>query len=69
MSNNPEDLVSGPCCLVCGTAEGVRNRPSFTAYYWDGKGQNPNRDVPLCEPDFEDHAAHWADMWALARGG
>lgn len=25
------------------------SRPALTAYYWDGTGENPNRDVILCE--------------------
>lgn len=39
------------------------SRSALTAYYWDGTGENPNRDVILCNECYEDYAAHWNAMW------
>lgn len=56
-------------CLRCDTAEGVEMRPSYTAYHWNGEGENPNADVPLCSDCFEEHREYWNEMWSYARGG
>lgn len=41
----------------------VAPRPAMTAYHWDGKGENPNRDVALCDEDWEDYRAYWQERW------
>ena len=56
-------------CLRCETEEGVEMRPSYTAYHWDGKGEDPNADVSLCEECFKEHYDYWNEMWSYARGG
>jgi hypothetical protein len=56
-------------CLRCETSEAVEMRPSYTAYHWNGEGQNPNADVPLCPACFEEHREYWNEMWSYARGG
>jgi hypothetical protein len=56
-------------CLNCDTTDNVTMHPSYTAYHWDGKGDNPNRDVPLCDICGEEHREYWAEMWTYARGG
>lgn len=57
------EQIQGPTCAKCGLAEGVRNTPSFTAYYWDGTGLNPNRDVPLCPECAIENEEYWKAMW------
>jgi hypothetical protein len=42
---------------------GATKQPSLTAYEWDGKGEDPNRDPWLCEECAEDHREHWKNMW------
>jgi len=49
-------------CSNCGTLFG-RMWPSYTQYHWDGRGEDPNRDVRLCQPCGEEHAEYWSDMW------
>lgn len=56
-------------CMGCHTKEGVKMWPSRTAYYWDGKGDNPNAPVPLCEDCGKEHDEYWAEMWSYANGG
>lgn len=43
--------------------EDVRERGSMTAYYWDGKGKNPNAPVVSCDPCYTDYSDYWKDMW------
>ena len=35
----------------------------MTAYAWDGKGENPNRDPILCSECANDYRKHWQEMW------
>jgi hypothetical protein len=56
-------------CECCGRTDGVESEPSRTAYHWDRKGEDPNRDVLLCRVCAVDHHAHWDDMWANYYGG
>lgn len=52
-------------CECCDrVAEDVEERPAMTAYFWDGEGEDPNRPVSLCPPCWEEHKAHWEEMWA-----
>lgn len=37
--------------------------PCMTAYAWDGKGENPNRDPVLCGGCADDYRKHWQEMW------
>lgn len=37
--------------------------PSMTMYYWDGKGEDPNRDQFLCKECEEEHRAYWTERW------
>ena len=54
----------GTACLCCGIVDGVFLESSRTAYHWDGVGQNPNADIPLCRDCAVDHHEHWDFMWA-----
>lgn len=56
-------------CMRCNTTDAVEMRPSYTAYHWNGEGENPNADVPLCPECFEEHREYWNEMWSYARGG
>lgn len=56
-------------CMNCGAVDSVDMRPSYTAYHWNGEGDNPNADVPLCPDCFEEHREYWSEMWSHARGG
>jgi hypothetical protein len=38
-------------------------RPAMTAYHWDGEGEDPNRDVFLCDEDWEEYRAYWQERW------
>lgn len=55
-------------CEVCGCPDGVELESSCTAYEWDGKGPNPNRQRQLCRPCAKEHYEFWDEMWACARG-
>lgn len=50
-------------CKGCRAWWGVRWESSRTAYHWDGKGKNPNADVPLCRICAKEHHEYWTDMW------
>lgn len=50
-------------CIRCGTHEGVQMEPSRTAYSWDGRGKDPNENVPFCRDCAEEHHAYWDEMW------
>lgn len=51
-------------CLGCDVeSDEVQPRPSMTAYHWNGEGENPNADVPLCDVCAEEHREYWRDMW------
>lgn len=41
----------------------VKPRSAMTAYYWDGKGEDPNRDVVLCESCWMEYYDYWAGLW------
>ncbi len=56
-------------CLCCETAENVKMESSRTAYSWDGVGENPNADIPLCTGCAIDHHKYWDEMWAQYYGG
>ena len=45
-------------CEHCGGKEGVEAEPARTRYFWDGWGENPNRDHYLCRICAEDHHAY-----------
>lgn len=42
----------------------VEMESSCTAYYWDGKGADPNASIPLCRFHAKEHHEYWAEMWA-----
>lgn len=48
----------------CTATEGVQMESARTAYHWDGKGENPNADIPLCREHAAEHHAYWDEMWA-----
>jgi hypothetical protein len=56
-------------CAQCGTNKHVRLEPSRTQYHWDGEGEDPNADVPLCPPCAEEHRAYWNERWEEYYGG
>lgn len=43
--------------------ETVKDRPSMTAYVWDGEGDDPNRAGDLCDDCWEDYRAYWQERW------
>lgn len=57
-------------CEQCGKVEGEA-RPSMTAYHWNGKGENPNRDVWLCTICSIEYCdvmeSHWNDYYSMTR--
>jgi hypothetical protein len=42
----------------------VRARSAATAYSWNGEGENPNRDIVLCDTCSADYYEHWEEQWA-----
>ena len=56
-------------CLRCELIGGpgvVDMRPSYTMYHWDGKGEDPNRDLPLCESCARYHYEEMKERWMEA---
>lgn len=54
-------------CLMCkhqGCKANEEPTSSRTAYSWNGKGRDPNRDIVLCESCAVDHYLYWDDMWS-----
>lgn len=53
--------------LTCESCERTDNTvtpvDAMTAYHWDGKGEDPNRDKHLCSDCKEEHVSYWEDMW------
>lgn len=41
----------------------VKPRAAMTAYSWDGKGKDPNRDIFLCEMCWLEYYDSWAGLW------
>ena len=63
----PVEATDQPC-THCGTKKDVTLESSRTAYYWDGKGKDPNAPIPLCPPCAVEHHQHWDDMWDQVNG-
>lgn len=52
-------------CLYPGcTDRYVALESSRTQYHWDGTGEDPNRDRPLCTDHADEHHANWDEQWA-----
>ena len=49
-------------CEACG-APGARKVGAMTAYHWDGKGEDPNRPLWLCEECADEYVSYWQDRW------
>lgn len=43
---------------------GVELESSRTFYHWDGTGEDPNADVPLCRDCARMHHEYWDEMWS-----
>ena len=51
-------------CDECGYNKvTVKHRDSMTAYYWDGKGDDPNDPGNLCDICYEEYRAYWTEKW------
>ena len=65
-----EALGATPRCEYPGCPEKVAASPtpSMTAYSWDGEGEDPNRDLLLCEEHAQEHVeqmrAQWEEYWS-----
>ena len=35
----------------------------MTQYHWDGKGDDPNHPVLLCEDCAKEYHDYWQEMW------
>lgn len=46
---------------ICGGKVEIHH--AMTAYYWDGKGENPNRDFLCCENHYKEYFDYWSEMW------
>lgn len=57
-----DDLFDG-VCQHCKEQTTVGYEPSRTMYHWDGKGEDPNRDVLLCAKCSCEHHYYWDAMW------
>jgi hypothetical protein len=48
-----------------GGCEGISEACSaMTQYGWDGNGENPNRDLMMCEYHYKEYKRFWEDQWA-----
>jgi len=56
-------LFVGKVCWRCNSMKDVRLESSRTACAWDGVGEDPNADVPLCRPCAEEHHYWWDAQW------
>lgn len=36
---------------------------AMTRYPWKGEGENPNRDLLLCDYHKQEYEDHWKEMW------
>jgi hypothetical protein len=50
-------------CECCDRTADVQWEPSYTAYYWDGTGEDPNRPVALCRDCEPTHREYWKERW------
>jgi hypothetical protein len=50
-----------PCCKE--EKSNVIQRGPQTAYYWDGKGQDPNDPGEMCDECNAGYVEHWTEMW------
>lgn len=41
----------------------IKSRRALTAYHWNGKGIDPNRNLILCEDHYEMYAEYWEQRW------
>ena len=60
------ELTEGPFCQgVSGQCYDIRVSEigCKTAYDWNGKGEDPNRNPVLCESCADEYNEHWDDMW------
>jgi hypothetical protein len=49
-------------CEYCGV-DNAQSISAMTAYYWAGEGENPNRDLVLCNNCAQNYQEYWQDMW------
>jgi hypothetical protein len=49
----------GQCQRTCKTLL----RPAMTSYTWDGKDENPNRPLRLCDDCYDEYHAYWQERW------
>lgn len=51
-------------CEDCGCDDdSVEVVGAMTAYHWDGKGEDPNRNPRLCPSCAEDYISYWDERW------
>lgn len=58
-----------PRCEECRSGREVRRQGALTSYYWDGKGEDPNRDLFLCSACRGMYCDYWNERWAEYYGG
>lgn len=56
------DQYSGMPCLFCGS-QSTCWMPSYTQYFWEGTGIDPNRNLPFCPVCAIHHEEYWKEMW------
>lgn len=54
------DMCEGPCKRVTE----LTRTPSMTMYEWDGEGEDPNRDLMLCQECSEEYTEIMTEQWA-----
>tara|TARA_Y100000034_G_scaffold121012_1_gene164707 strand:- start:510 stop:713 length:204 start_codon:yes stop_codon:yes gene_type:complete len=50
-------------CEHCGDGQ-AEPRPAMTAYHWDGKEEDPNRNLLLCDHCYQGYRDYWTERWA-----
>lgn len=51
-----------PTCEYC-AAHGAQKIRAMTAYHWDGKSEDPNRDLTLCVDCADEYLEYWQERW------
>jgi hypothetical protein len=50
-------------CESCGTKHAVKRIHAMTMYYWNGKGEDPNRDLSFCPEHVCEYQEYWQERW------
>lgn len=49
--------------------EDVKPHPAMTAYAWNGEGEDPNRDLIVCDDCWAEYEAYYTERWEAYYAG